>query len=383
MSCWQVSTEVLHPPTLMTTSNHNSEVRAEQVASKTTTLHRTIKLGLDVHADTIVVVRILDHSTPQPAQKFTPAKFIAWIQTQVKLADAVHSCYEAGPFGYVLHRELVQRGVQNVVVQPVCLDERHTGVNHDKSDAKELAQRLDRYVSGNRQALATVRVPTPAEEQKRVESRQREQLKREVQRLAAQGRSLLLTQGHREKKGWWSERRWRELHAKLPAWLVERLEVFRRLLAVLTDELDAATRALEAAAPAVRPKGLGGLTFALVEREVGDWQRFTNRRQVGSYTGLCGGVSSSGHSHCLLPITKHGNVRLRTALVELAWRRVLWQPHSKLVQKWQGVFRNAKATRAARKKAVVAIARQLAVDLWRWRTGRVQAADLGWQMTGL
>jgi transposase len=366
----------------MTTPNHNSEVRAEQVASQATKLHRTIKLGLDVHADTIVVVRILDHSTPQPAQKFTPAKFIAWVQTQVKLADAVHSCYEAGPFGYVLHRELVQRGVQNVVIQPVCLDERHTGVNHDKSDAKELAQRLDRYVSGNRQALATVRVPTPAEEQKRVESRQREQLKREVQRLAAQGRSLLLTQGHREKKGWWSERRWRELHHKLPAWLVERLEVFRRLLAVLTAELDAATLALEAAAPALRPKGLGGLTYAIVEREVGDWNRFTNRRQVGSYTGLCGGVSSSGNSHCLLPITKHGNVRLRTALVELAWRMVLWQPQAKLVQKWQGVFGNAKATRAARKKAVVAIARQLAVDLWRWRTGRMQAADLGWQMIG-
>jgi len=382
MSCWQVSTEVLHPPTLMTDTKNNSEVRAEQAASKTPKPNPTIKLGLDVHADTIVVVRILDHSTPQPAQKFTPAKFMAWVQTQVKLADTVHSCYEAGPFGYGLHRDLVKLGVQNVVVQPVCLDERHTGVNHDKSDAKELAQRLDRYVCGNRDALATVRVPTPLEEQKRVESRQREQLKREVQRVAAQGRSLLLTQGYREKKGWWTARRWLELHAKLPAWLVERLEIFRRLLAVLTGELDTATRALEVAAPEVLPKGLGGLTFAVVEREVGDWNRFTNRRQVGSYTGLCGGVSSSGQSHCLLPITKHGNVRLRTALVELAWRMVLWQPDSKLIQKWQKVFGNTKATRAARKKAVVAIARQLAVDLWRWRTGRVQATDLGWLMVG-
>jgi len=383
MSCWQVSTEVLHPPTLMTEPKHNSEVRAEQAASKTAKLYHTIKLGLDVHADTIVVVRILDHSAPQPAQKFTPAKFRQWVQTQVKLAAAVHSCYEAGPFGYGLHRELVQWGVQNVVVQPVCLDERHTGVNHDKSDAKELAQRLDRYVCGNHQALATVRVPTPEEEQKRIESRQREQVKREVQRVAAQGRSLLLTQGYREKKGWWSERRWRELHTQLPGWLVERLELFRRLLAALTGELDVATLALETSAPAVRPKGLGGLTYAVVEREVGDWNRFTNRRQVGSYTGLCGGVSSSGNSHRLLSITKHGNVRLRTALVELAWRMTLWQPDCRLVRKWRGVLGNPKATRAARKKAVVAIARQLAVDLWRWRTGRVPAADLGWQMVGV
>ena len=148
---------------------NTSDVRAEQAASKP---YQIIKLGLDVHADTIVVVRILDNSAPQPAQKFTPAKFRAWIKTQLPLATAVHSCYEAGPFGYGLHRELVALGVHNLVVQPVCLDEQHKGVNHDKSDAKQLALRLDRYVAGNTHALATVRVPTPAEEQKRAASRQ-------------------------------------------------------------------------------------------------------------------------------------------------------------------------------------------------------------------
>jgi transposase len=351
----------------------------EQVAN---TKPQTIKLGLDVHADTIVVVRILDHSSPQPAQKFTPARFREWVKSQLAQAGRVHSCYEAGPFGYGLHRELVALGVENVVVQPVCLDERHTGVNHDKSDAKELAQRLDRYVSGNTHALAKVRVPTPAEEEKRIASRQREQLKREVQRLAAQGRSLLLTQGHREKRGWWEARRWEALHVKLPGWLVRRLEVFRRMLAALSAELDEATAALEAAAPAARPKGLGGLTYEVVEREVGDWNRFDNRRQVGSYTGLCGGVSSSGKSHRLLSITKHGNARLRTALVEMAWRMALWQPDCKLVKKWRPVLGNPKATKGARKKAIVAIARQMAVDLWRWRTGRVKPKDLGWQMIG-
>ena len=359
---------------------NTSEVRAEQAAN---TKPQTIKLGLDVHADSIVVVRIVDHSAPQPAQKFTPVTFGEWVRTQLAQAGTVHSCYEAGPFGYGLHRELVALGVHNVVVQPVCLDEYHKGVNHDKSDARELAQRLDRYVAGNSRALATVRVPTPAEEQKRIASRQREQLKREVQRVAAQGRSLLLTQGHREKKGWWEDRRWQELQVQIPGWLVERLEVFRRLLAQFTTELDAATTALAAAAPARRPKGLGGLTYEVVEREVGDWNRFDNRRQVGSYTGLCGGLSSSGNSHRLLPITKHGNVRLRTALIELAWRLVLWQPQSRLVTKWQPVMANPKATRAARKKAVVAMARQMVVDLWRWRTGRVQPDDLGWEMVGV
>ena len=358
---------------------NNSKARVEQVTSSKVP---TIKLGLDVHADSIMVVRVVDHSGPQPAQKFTPSKFREWVKSQLPLAEQVHSCYEAGPFGYGLHRYLVELGIQNLVVQPVCLDERHTGVNHDKSDAKELALRLDRYVAGNPHALATVRVPTPAEEQKRIASRQREQLKREVKRLAAQGRSLLLTQGCRAKGGWWGARQWAELQVKLPAWLDERLEVFRRLLAVLTVELDAATAALEAAAPTVRPKGLGGLTYEVIQSEVGDWGRFANRRQVASYTGLCGGVSASGQSHHLLPITKHGNVRLRTALVELAWRLVIWQRDCKLVQKWWPVLGSAKATRAARKKAIVAIARQLAVDCWRWRTGRVTPQALGWVMVG-
>jgi len=347
---------------------NTSEVRAEPVASQP---YQIIKLGLDVHADTIVVVRILDNSAPQPAQKFTPPKFLAWVKTQLAQAQAVHTCYEAGPFGYGLHRDLVQLGAQNLVVQPICLDELHKGVNHDKSDAKQLALRLDRYVAGNPHALATVRVPTPAEEQKRIESRQREQIKREAKRVAAQGRSLLLTQGWREKKDWWAEKRWGKLQRQLPAWLVERLEIFRRVLATLTTELTAATTALEAVAPARRPKGLGGLTYEVVEREIGDWHRFTNRRQVGSYTGLCGGVSASGQSTHLLPITKHGNVRLRTALIELAWRLVVWPPDCALVKKWGHVFGNPKATKAARKKAIVAMARQMAVDLWRWRTGKV------------
>jgi len=365
----------------MTTPNSStSEVRAEQVAN---VKPQTLKLGLDVHADSIVVVRILENSAPQPAQTFAPAKFLDWVKTQLPLATQVYSCYEAGPFGFVLHRQLTEVGVQNLVTQPVCLDEQHKGVNHDKSDGRQLALRLDRYVAGNVHALATVRVPTPAEEQKRIASRQREQVRREVQRVASQGRSLLLTQGYREKKRWWADKRWARLKKKLPAWLVERLEVFRRVLATLTQELAVATRALEQAAPAVRPKGLGGLTYETIEREVGDWHRFTNRRQVGSYTGLCGGVSASGQSVHLLPITKHGNVRLRTALIELAWRLVLWQRDCPLVQKWWKVLGNSKATKAARKKAIVAIARQMAVDLWRWRTGRVKPEALGWRMRGV
>ncbi len=98
---------------------------------------------------------------------------------------------------------------------------------------------------------------------------------------------------------------------------------------------------------------------------------------------MWGGVSASGKTLNLLPITKHGNVRLRTALTELAWRLVLWQPECKLIKKWRSILGNPKATKAARKKADVAIARQMAVDLWRWRTARVTPAELGWKMVGV
>jgi transposase len=354
-----------------------SEVRAEQVASKR---YQLIKLGLDVHADWIVVVRILDNSAPQPAQKFKPADFLKWVRTQLAQADKVYSCYEAGPFGFVLHRQLTALGVENLIMQPVCLDEHRKNVNHDKSDARELAQRLDRYVAGNDKALARVRVPTPEQEQKRIASRQREQLKREVLRLGAEGRSLLLSQGYREKKGWWERKRWSALQEQLPEWLRQHLEVFRRLLQEVVRELEVATKTISTVAAKVRPKGLGRLTYEIIEREVIDWKFFRNRRQIGSYTGLCGGISSSGNSQRLLSITKHGNARLRTALVELAWRWLVWQPQSKLVRKWWPIMGARRATAGARKKAIVAMARQLAIDLWRWRTGRITPEQLGWIM---
>src|SRR5271156_6339295 len=82
-----------------------------------------IKLGIDVHADSYRVVRQIDNATPQPAQKFTPEGFLVWVAKQIALAQEVHSCYEAGPFGYSLHRQLLEMGARNVVVRPQNWDE--------------------------------------------------------------------------------------------------------------------------------------------------------------------------------------------------------------------------------------------------------------------
>ena len=358
---------------------NNSEAHADQVVGATI---ESIKLGLDVHADSIVVVRIFDHCPPQPAQRFTPEGFLGWVKKQFAQAKKIYSCYEAGPLGYGLHRQLTAMGVTNFVTQPVCLDERHKGVNNDKSDARELASRLDRYLAGNHRAMGVVRVPTVEEEQRRLVSRMREQMKREQKRVEAQARGLLLSQGYREKRGWWGPRRWKALSAQVPEWLRKCLERYLVVLGVLKEQLKELTEALEEAAAQRRPRGMGGLTTETVDREVGDWNRFKNRRQVGGYSGLCGGISSSGNTTQLLSITKCGNVRLRTALVELAWRMVKWQPQCPLVKKWMKVLAGPKAGKGAKKKVIVAIARQLAVDLWRWRTGRVTPEQLGWAMVG-
>ena len=79
---------------------------------------KTIKLGIDVHLDRYVVARILDGSTPQPPQRFGPPEFMLWVAKQITLAEKVFTCYEAGPFGYSLHRELEKMGTTNYVVRP-------------------------------------------------------------------------------------------------------------------------------------------------------------------------------------------------------------------------------------------------------------------------
>ena len=338
---------------------------------------KTIKLGVDVHLDLFVVTRIIDGSTPQPAQRFKPLEFLLWCARQLTQAEKVFTCYEAGPFGYTLHRKLERMGITNYVVRPRDWDEYGRKVKTDKRDATALADCLDRYVNGNRRAFCVVRVPTEAEEQKRSLSRQRESFQKEKQRLAAQGRSHALYYGHHLQGEWWQEDLWKKLAPQLPPIVVNLLEPLRRLIGTMTLELAARTREVEAAAPSALPIGLGKLTSQILDREVADWDRFHNRRQVASYTGLCPSEDTSSDRRFQGSINKHGNRRLRPALIECAWRLTVFQPGYLAVQKWNPVLTDPKAGKPRRKKAIVAMARTFAVDWWRVRTGRCQAGDLG------
>jgi transposase len=352
-------------------TNTNTQSNKTQTVTKA----KRIKLGIDVHAESYRVVRQVDDATPQPAQKFRPKDFLAWAKKQLEKAEEVHSCYEAGPLGYGLHRALEKLGIHNMVIRPQNWDELKCGVKTDKTDALALVQRLDRYVQGNRKALATIRVPTPQEELARSQSRQREQLLSHRIRLEAQGRSLLLFNGLRFRGRWWKDSVWEEVSQQTPSGVLELLTVLRDLVLVVQEQLVLATARLERTATA-QPYGVGALTSQILEREILRWDRFKNRRQVASLTGMCPGVWASGNTQQNGSITKHGNRRLRTALVELAWRCVRFQRDYKPVKRWWPVLASPKASGAAKKKAIVAVGRHLAIDLWRINTGRTTAEKL-------
>ena len=360
---------------------NNTNGPKESNTTATASAKTICKLGLDAHAASIMVARQLDGANPQRPQRFTAPKFLEWVAEQLKKGYQVISCYEAGPTGYWLHRKLEDLGVTNYVVCPTKLDSRSQGVSNDSRDALELLVRLDRYVAGNQRAFSVVRVPTPAQEQKRALVRQRDQLRRQRLSLASQGRMLLLGQGYRQGNRWWQACRWEKLHEQLPVWLVKQLEVFKQLIESVDEAVAELAEQVEAVAPASLPVGMGRLTHEVIESEMKDFKNFQNRRQVGSYPGLTGGVSSSGEQHADLSITKAGNRRLSTCLIECAWRLVLQQPDYWLVKKWGGVLLNPKAHVRRRKQAIVAFARQLLVDLWKWQTGRTTPQALGWKMS--
>ena len=356
---------------------NGSEAPLQTVTKK----YRVIKLGIDWHAREYRVVRLCDDQGPEKARRFTPEAFLRYVAEQQALAETVITCYEAGAGGFVLHRQLTALGVQNFVVHPRDLDREHKGVATDATDARELGDSLDRYVRGNKKALRPVYVPTPEEEQRRLQSRRRQSLSRERRRHAAQGGMLLLSQGYAGSNRWWQEREWARLQAQLPAWLCAALASSRRILLCIEAELSAYQQTLSQAAPKQRPKALGPLTLSELDREVCAWSRFSNAKKAGGYTGLCGSVHSSGPQRHEGGITKAGNARVRVILLELAWRFVRYQPQSELIQRWPVLTRAGSSSRQ-RKKAIVAVAHRLFIDLWRWRTGRATPAQLGWTMLG-
>jgi transposase len=362
-----------------TIKSNTSEVRAEQV---TNVKNEVIYLGVDLHKQTISITRIIDGLTPQPAQRFNWERFWRFVSKQLSLAKKVYLVCEAGAFGFEPARKLKALGAECWVVHPEKLDPRRKRVQTDKLDSRHLADKLYRYVQGNQAAMVPVYVPTVTEEQQRLQARHRRSLSKQIQSLMARGRGLLLRQGTFETGNWWTPANWKELKPKLQPQLQAILEDQRILLQEYRKLLKPVEKKLEESAPKELPRGFGRLTFALLLNELCNYQRFKNRRNIGGFTGLCGAVSSSGSYHVDLSINKAGSPYLRTLLIELAWRVVYWQPNYTGRKVWTRFCPPKAPVHKRRKKvAIVALARQLAVDIWRWQTGKVTPEQLGWKMT--
>jgi len=331
-----------------------------------------VKLGIDQHARDVVVSMQQDASMPQRAQKMHPDDLLGLVRGLVSGGVRVFACYEAGPCGYWLYRALRAAGAEAYVIAPQALGGARKQKT-DQLDALALCDALDRYLRGNRKAFTVVTVPSEEAERKRVRSRVRNQLKQERTRLAAQGRSLMLSQGYHIEGSWWLKSHWENLKDTLPGWLIECLEELRGLLLKADEQEKSLRKELEADAQgAPRPKAIGPLTWVMLTRELCDWSRFKNRRQVAGYTGLCPGVDQSGTHHRDGSINRCGNPRVRALLIEAIWRLSIWQPDYAPVRKLAAGI----AKGAARRKLAVAAARRLAIDLWRLATGKTTLEKL-------
>lgn len=336
-----------------------------------------IKLGVDVDKQRVTVGMQYDYNTIKPAATFTPDQLVTWVKARVQEGHVVWSVYEACGFGYTLHWKLTEAGAHNVVIAPMTLDAQRRRKT-DGLDARQLCGRLTRYLDGQKNELPVIRVPSVEEQQRRETGRQRLFWRSEVQRLASHGRALRLEHEHQGLTGrWWTARQWKKVAPEFTPFVREILETLRPQLVYAEQQVKVLTAVMEGRVTEPLPTGLGALTMAQFDGEICQAQRFNNRKEVGSYIGCCPSVYSSGQTMRMGSIDRHGNKHLRALLVEAVWRLVRYQPG------WHAYRRMASRMASGvslRKKVAVALARQLAIDLWRVRTGRATWQELGFVM---
>ena len=353
-----------------------------------------IFVGLDVHVESIAVA-IAEAAGGEARSLGTipnAPEAIAKLVRKLGPAARLRVCSEAGPCGYVLHRQLTELGAEGVVVAPSPVPTKPGDkVKTDRRDALKLA-RLHR--AGE---LTTVWVPDEAHEALRDLTRAREAAGADLHRARQRLRGFLVRQGRRPPAGvkpWTLRHRdWlATLRVARPAQQVVLAEALTALdqgaarLARLEDAIqEQATSGplapLVAALQSLR--GVGLVTAATLVAELGDLTRFTSPRQLMAYVGLVPGEQSSGQRQRRGGITKTGNAHARRVLVEAAWhyrhpprvgatlrRRqagqaaavvdIAWQAQGRLHRRFRRLVGRGKL----KQQAVVAVARELVGFLW-------------------
>lgn len=294
----------------------------------------------------------------------------------------VVSCYEAGMDGFWVHRALVEAGIENVVVDSSSIDTKRRGrhAKTDRLDASALVSKLVEYCAGNKKIWSVVHVPPEEAEDERHNARELRRLRDEQTALRNTIKGLLKTQGIRldrvsrdfavriaELRRWNDTPLGSELQAQLMR-LFERLQLVWRQIREIelrrTELLAGTTNAAQAARRLLALRALGETSSWMLATELYGWRNFRNRRQVGGLLGLVSLPWRSGDDAYDQSISRAGPTRVRASLIELAWLWVRYQPTSTLTRWFQAKY--AGGGKRLRRIGIVALARRLAVELWRF-----------------
>jgi transposase len=301
-------------------------------------------------------------------------------------ADAVvASCYEAGRDGFWLHRFLVARGIRSRIVDSASIEvnRRARRAKSDGLDVAKLLAMLIREDQGETDVWRTVRVPTPQDEDMR-------QLHREMQALSTENtlhinriKGLLagcglalevnepLPERLAEARLWDGTPLPAELHERVlrehARWQLAKRHLLdlenlrkRKIRCDDTPHVELVRRLLEL-------RAIGTNSAWLFVREFFAWREIRNRRELAALAGLTPTPYQSGDSDHEQGISKAGNRRMRTMLVEIAWCWLRHQPQSQLARWYQRRFGDGNARQ--RKIGIVALARKLLVALWKYLAG--------------
>lgn len=286
-------------------------------------------VGLDVHAERIVMAS-LEGKSMDPVVRDIPndAKVIRrTFQRLAKEAYELRCCYEAGPCGFELHRQLTAMGIACEVIAPGLIPVRAGDrVKTDRRDATKLA-RLFR--AGE---LASVAVPSADQEAVRDLVRLRESIRRDLTAARSRLQHFLLRHGRSYRSGQgWTKSYWVWLRAQAFDRDGERLtfesyvhEVEHQMArrADVDAEIERVARSEPYAVPVARLsclRGFATLSALALLAEIGDFRRFQSPRELMSFVGLVPSERSSGASVQRGRITKTGNSLVRRTLVEAAW----------------------------------------------------------------
>src|SRR3954447_21322945 len=300
--------------------------------------------------------------------------------------------FEAGRDGFWLARWLRARGIEAYVIHPtsVAVSREHRRAKTDRLDTGLLKRVFLGWLRGEPDHCHMAAIPTLAEEDAKRPNREREGLVRERTRLVNRMKSCLVRFGVRTFKPTLRNAPDRLATLRTPEGVPlppNTLLELRRDMARLRFVMDQIKEVEEARAQELerapqdkphvmvrllaRVMGIGLETADMLVREVLA-RTLRDRRAVARYAGLTGSPDESGSRRREEGLAKAGNARVRRGRVQLAWRFLLFQKDSALVQWYRA--RTVDARGGPRKTMVVALARKLLIALWRMvATGEVPA----------